>query len=177
VPRYRFDWQNLYVLVRPKLLPEGTELHCTARFDNSDNNLSNPDPTKPVHWGEQTWEEMMIGYFDMALAEQDLQIGPPQVKPMGNGKYEVRFQYTAPPNVKAVYLAGSFNGWKPTGHKMDGPDEKGRFTTRLVLEGGTHEYKFVLDGRTWKHDPGNYRQAGYFNNSVLVLKKEEAPRR
>lgn len=63
VPRYDFNWQMRYDLAVPKLLPSGTRLHCTALFDNSENNLSNPDPKRNVGWGEQTWDEMMIGYF------------------------------------------------------------------------------------------------------------------
>jgi hypothetical protein len=53
-------------------MPAGTKLACVAHFDNSEENLANPDPTKEVRWGDQTWEEMMIGYFDMVLADQDL---------------------------------------------------------------------------------------------------------
>jgi hypothetical protein len=45
------------------LIPKGSKLVCTAHWDNSENNLSNPDPTKTVSWGEQTWEEMMIGFY------------------------------------------------------------------------------------------------------------------
>jgi hypothetical protein len=58
-------------------MPAGTRIHCTAHFDNSEDNLANPDPTARVRWGDQTWEEMMIGYFDMALADQDLTKEPP----------------------------------------------------------------------------------------------------
>jgi peroxiredoxin len=72
VPHYDFNWQNGYALAEPKLLPAGTRMHCTAYFDNSEDNLANPDPTATVRWGDQTWEEMMIGYFDIALADQDL---------------------------------------------------------------------------------------------------------
>ena len=50
------------------LLPKGTKIDCTAHFDNSPNNPNNPDPTKDVKWGDQTWEEMMIGFFDVAFA-------------------------------------------------------------------------------------------------------------
>ena len=49
-------------------LPAGTKIVCTAHFDNSSANLNNPDPKKWVHWGEQTWEEMMIGFVDYASA-------------------------------------------------------------------------------------------------------------
>jgi len=67
VPHYDFNWQLTYELAKPKLLPKGTVIECTAHFDNSPNNPSNPDPTKEVHFGEQTWEEMMIGFLDVAV--------------------------------------------------------------------------------------------------------------
>ena len=67
MPRYDFNWQTSYVFAEPKQLPQGTTLHCTAHFDNSADNPANPDPTKPVRWGDQTWEEMMIGWFDIAV--------------------------------------------------------------------------------------------------------------
>ena len=67
VPHYDFNWQLTYELAQPKLLPKGTVIECTAHFDNSANNRFNPDPTKEVHFGEQTWEEMMIGFLDVAV--------------------------------------------------------------------------------------------------------------
>jgi hypothetical protein len=71
VPHYDFNWQNSYVLAEPKLFPKGTTLHCEARYNNSTSNLANPDPTQIVRWGEQTWEEMMIGYYDRTLPGED----------------------------------------------------------------------------------------------------------
>ncbi|HTU93523.1 MAG TPA: redoxin domain-containing protein [Gemmataceae bacterium] len=169
VPRYSFDWQNEYILAEPKRMPEGTILHCTGIFDNSAGNLSNPDPKAAVTFGEQTWEEMLVGYFDMALADQDLRLGAPKVKKREDGQYEVVFRYQAPPGTKLVYLGGNFNDWKPTGHKMDGPDAKGVFTTRLVMKAGIYEYKYALEGKLWRTDPGNPRQSGFYNNSVLSV--------
>ena len=67
VPHYDFNWQLTYDLAREKKLPKGTVIECEAHFDNSPNNRFNPDPTKEVHYGEQTWEEMMIGFFDVAV--------------------------------------------------------------------------------------------------------------
>jgi peroxiredoxin len=67
VPHFDFNWQTHYRLSEPKTLPAGTRLHCVAHYDNSEDNLNNPDPTKTVRWGDQTWEEMMIGYFDVAF--------------------------------------------------------------------------------------------------------------
>jgi hypothetical protein len=64
VPRYNFNWQSVYRLTTPKFIPKGSKLHCVAHFDNSTKNLNNPDATKNVTWGDQTWEEMMIGWVD-----------------------------------------------------------------------------------------------------------------
>jgi hypothetical protein len=63
VPKYNFDWQLDYELKKPLFLPKGTRLECVAHFDNSIKNRFNPDPTKDVRWGDQTWEEMMIGWY------------------------------------------------------------------------------------------------------------------
>jgi hypothetical protein len=63
VPRYDFSWQTYYVLKDPIAVPKGTRIECVAHFDNSTNNKYNPDPAKTVKWGDQTWEEMMIGWM------------------------------------------------------------------------------------------------------------------
>lgn len=63
VPHYDFDWQDEYILAEPLELPAGSWLRATGWFDNSAENPHNPDPTLAVHFGEQTWEEMMNGYF------------------------------------------------------------------------------------------------------------------
>jgi hypothetical protein len=63
VPKYDFNWQISYELATPKVLPKGTKLEVIAHFDNSTGNKFNPDPAKDVRWGDQTWEEMMIGFF------------------------------------------------------------------------------------------------------------------
>jgi len=70
VPRYDFNWQLTYELAKPKLLPKGTRLEVIAHFDNSTANKFNPDPTKDVRWGDQTWEEMMIGFFSTVQPPQ-----------------------------------------------------------------------------------------------------------
>ncbi len=61
VPNYDFNWQLTYFLKDPIHLPKGTRMEVTAWYDNSAANPRNPDPTKQVLWGEQSWEEMMIG--------------------------------------------------------------------------------------------------------------------
>jgi peroxiredoxin/mono/diheme cytochrome c family protein len=67
VPHYDFNWQTFYRLSEPMPLPKRTRIKAVAHFDNSENNLSNPNPKKTVRWGDQTWDEMMIGYFDLAI--------------------------------------------------------------------------------------------------------------
>jgi hypothetical protein len=65
---YHFHWQMSYRLAEPRLLPAGTELQAVAWYDNSANNPHNPDASAAVRWGEQTYDEMMIGFFDVAVA-------------------------------------------------------------------------------------------------------------
>ncbi len=67
VPAYDFYWQVDYRLAEPRPLKAGTRLQFEARWDNSANNARNPDPGAEVEWGEQSWEEMMIGFFDVAV--------------------------------------------------------------------------------------------------------------
>lgn len=74
VPNYDFNWQRQYVLAEPKPIPAGTTIVCHAGFDNSAQNPANPDPTETVYWGEQSFDEMLIGYFlvrDAAPGELD----------------------------------------------------------------------------------------------------------
>ena len=63
VPKYDFNWQLSYKLAEPKFLPKGSTLKVTMHYDNSTANRFNPDPTATVRWGDQTWEEMMLGYY------------------------------------------------------------------------------------------------------------------
>jgi hypothetical protein len=58
VPHYDFNWQTYYIFAAPLAAPKGSKLEAVAHYDNSPNNKANPDPTKEVHWGEQTWDEM-----------------------------------------------------------------------------------------------------------------------
>lgn len=67
VPKYDFNWQLTYYLQSPIKLRKGIRIQCVATYDNSSNNPSNPDPTKDVYWGEQTWEEMLAGFVDFAI--------------------------------------------------------------------------------------------------------------
>jgi peroxiredoxin len=67
VPSYDFNWQSVYRLSEPLPMPRGTRIECVAHFDNSADNPLNPDPTRDVRWGEQSYDEMMIGYLDFCV--------------------------------------------------------------------------------------------------------------
>jgi len=64
---YHFHWQMSYRLAEPLALKAGTKLQAVAWFDNSRENPHNPDPDAAVRWGEQTSDEMMVGFFDVAV--------------------------------------------------------------------------------------------------------------
>jgi hypothetical protein len=66
VPDYDFNWQTSYRLAEPKLVPAGSWLLCTGAFDNSAKNPHNPDPTARARWGPQSWNEMFMGFIDVA---------------------------------------------------------------------------------------------------------------
>jgi mono/diheme cytochrome c family protein len=71
IPRYDFDWQLDYRLQQPRRVPAGTKIRVVAHFDNSSQNPDNPDPTATVRWGEQTWEEMMMGGIFLSWVGED----------------------------------------------------------------------------------------------------------
>jgi Copper type II ascorbate-dependent monooxygenase, C-terminal domain len=71
VPHYDFHWQLTYFLDKPIFMPKGTKVEVTAHYDNSANNANNPDPTQEVRWGEQTFQEMMMGYFSVVVDAKD----------------------------------------------------------------------------------------------------------
>lgn len=78
VPHYSFSWQLSYFPKQDLVLPAGAVMECTAHYDNSVNNPDNPDATKVVHPGDQSWDEMMIGFFDVAI---DPQMDPGKLLP------------------------------------------------------------------------------------------------
>lgn len=86
VPRFDFNWQLTYVFKEEVAAPAGSRLDVVAHHDNSPKNKFNPDPTKEVRWGDQTWDEMMIGYLDYTLDKQDLRKSQPQAAGTGAGR-------------------------------------------------------------------------------------------
>jgi thiol-disulfide isomerase/thioredoxin len=71
IPEYDFNWQLRYELREPLSVARGATLHGTAWYDNSAGNPANPDPSKTVRWGPQTRDEMMLGYIEYYLVDED----------------------------------------------------------------------------------------------------------
>jgi hypothetical protein len=74
VPRYDFNWQHNYRLKEPKRMPAGTWILCTGGFNNSTTNPYNPDAAIHVHWGDQSFDEMFIGFMGIAELPKDAKI-------------------------------------------------------------------------------------------------------
>ena len=91
VPAYNWHWQLWYDLQEPIVLPKGTKIECTAHFDNSAKNPENPDPTKTIIWGQQSWDEMMVGFFNLVY---DADMSPKELLP---DKKEVKDEKTTSP--------------------------------------------------------------------------------
>ncbi len=112
---------------------------------------------------------MHVGYLNFALVDQELTLGAPTSKRLASGQYEVTFQHRPRAPAKSVALVGTFTDWKERPLAMTGPDAQGLYSTSIALEPGSHEYKFLIDGETFCHDPGNPESAGFFHNSVIRL--------
>jgi peroxiredoxin len=176
VPHYDFNWQNAYKLKEPKHLPKGTVILCSGHFDNSEDNLANPDPTKEVRWGDQTWDEMMLGSLVVSQSETVARGEYPKVEHAIGDEYDVEFRFRPAGDtskVTVVYLAGTFNDWKEKGQRMDDPGADGYYHTTLRLKPGLHEYKFVINGTDWQSDPENPDQTGPFTNSVIRVRPQQ----
>jgi hypothetical protein len=65
IPRYDFNWQLTYQLAQPKKIPAGTWAVLSGGWDNSRRNPANPDPKKTVHWGDQSFDEMFLGWYNV----------------------------------------------------------------------------------------------------------------
>ena len=70
VPAYSFNWQLSHEFEEPLLVPAGTKIIAVGAFDNSSQNAYNPDPNSEVSWGEQSWEEMFMGFYSWKNVDQ-----------------------------------------------------------------------------------------------------------
>jgi hypothetical protein len=86
VPEYNFNWQLKYQPTKWVSVKKGDKLRITAWYDNSPNNRFNPDPTREVLWGDQSWDEMLFAFFDFVIpadSDPDLVTGG-KAKPAPN---------------------------------------------------------------------------------------------
>jgi hypothetical protein len=88
VPRYNFNWQNGYRFAQPKFVPAGTRILCTGGFDNSKSNPDNPDPSKSVGWGDQSFDEMFIGFMTASDAAPRAEAGGRKTRVTGNTRLQ-----------------------------------------------------------------------------------------
>jgi peroxiredoxin/mono/diheme cytochrome c family protein len=177
VPRYDFNWQNVYTFEEPKRMPKGTVVFCDGHFDNSAENPANPDPAQVVRWGDQTWEEMMLGVLVVSLPD-DVERGEyPKVEPVDKTQYDVTFRLRpndVPANIRDVFLAGSFNGWQEQAQRMERTADDGCYYATIRLKAGQYEYKFIVNGKAWLVDPENPDIAGAYSNSVIRIQQPTA---
>jgi len=80
VPNYDFNWQTDYVLDVPKLLPAGTKIVHTTAWDNTATNPSNPDASRTVPWGQQSWDEMLFGSITLRALSAEEKVALQQQK-------------------------------------------------------------------------------------------------
>jgi len=92
IPRYDFNWQLSYRLAEPLTLPAGSTIRATAWYDNSDKNPANPDSTRTVRWGPQTYDEMMIGYVEYHMGSDKLQRSGPLLGLAAGFDFEALFK-------------------------------------------------------------------------------------
>ena len=76
VPHYDFNWQTYYMFDKPLEIPAGGKITSMAWYDNSASNKNNPDPSKDVKWGDQTWEEMQYTGFLYSIVGRKLKPSP-----------------------------------------------------------------------------------------------------
>jgi hypothetical protein len=70
VPAYSFNWQLAHELEEPIQIPAGTKIVAAGAFDNSSQNTFNPDANTEINWGEQSWEEMFMGFYTWKNVDQ-----------------------------------------------------------------------------------------------------------
>jgi hypothetical protein len=70
IAHYNYNWQLDYELTEPKFVPAGTKIRAVGAFDNSKQNKANPDPSREVPWGQQSWDEMFFGSVTYKYVDQ-----------------------------------------------------------------------------------------------------------
>ena len=106
VPHYDFNWQHTYEWSEPIALNEIDKLSFTATFDNSTNNPFNPNPSEYVMWGDQTWEEMAVAFFEVARPRSPTRIETASL--VSKTASDTNAKEPAAPDAKAMAFADEF---------------------------------------------------------------------
>ncbi|HDQ00427.1 MAG TPA: hypothetical protein ENN22_14775 [bacterium] len=93
----------------------------------------------------------------------------------GKAQHKVAFKLDAPANINSVAVVGDFNNWSHETHLLKFDEPSGIWQTELILNPGTYEYRFLIDGSMWIKDPQNPRWGGEHSNSILVVKSATTP--
>jgi len=104
VPNYDFNWQHTYELTKPLELRDVNELEFLATFDNSSDNPFNPNPNEYVMWGDQTWQEMAVAFFEVARPRGQLA----KMETSNVGASELAKMIDEPPSQKQILFAEDF---------------------------------------------------------------------
>lgn len=152
VPNYDFDWQTGYRFREPKRLPRGTQIRVVGAYDNSELNRRNPDPRSTVRFGEQTNDEMFIGYINYAELPANAASPPPVF-----GANLIARARVGEPFALAVTASNSPSRYRaeglPAGLSLDAtrgvisgsPASPGRYTATLTAENSSGSAATVVD--------------------------------
>lgn len=154
VPNYDFNWQTMYRLEKPVNVPAGSEIYCTGAFDNSANNPNNPDPNRTVYFGDQTFDEMFIGYIGYALKDKGLA----QEHETASGTTNMGVPITSETLVNTVWQTGRFKLFFFAGGEMRvGKMMKGTWRIdgdKLIIHVGREDHYVQIDGDQLLTDDG-----------------------
>ena len=152
VPQYDFHWQSQYRFAQPKRLPARTAIRVSGAFDNSADNFANPDPTATVRFGEQTNDEMFIGYANYAALSDSAPVAAPVFARSATARARVgeafRFQARAsnsPTSYRAEGLPPGFTLQQGTGEILGTPQAPGRFTPVVLATNSAGTAAMRLD--------------------------------
>ena len=149
---YDFNWQTNYIFTKPVKVPKGTQLECIAQWDNSAENLHNPDPTKNVTFGRASTDEMMIGFVDYVVKDG--------VSPQSPDEQIAKF---------SAELAAAHPGYVYEVTLVDAaPNPRPAPTVLYLPREGDGTWKLAIDGRLFD---GTVSEVAWQKNAVTARAK------
>ena len=161
VPQYDFNWQHVYRLAEPLLLNKLKQIECTAHFDNSSGNVVNPDASSTVRWGDQSWEEMMIAFFEVSVPRNQ---NHSRLKKENKEEADKQNQRTRANKLAAEWM----NKWDRDGDSQVQRNEVGESFRRFA---------FAVIDRNQDQQISLQETASYISESLTEDKKREDLRR